>query len=129
MKDPKFAQQLKGSYTVNAKRTVFLVPTRPLVKQQAAEIRRHFDVKVGEYTGDMNVDFWKKDQWIKELIKNEVIVMTPQIFLNMLNHNFIKFDKINLIIFDEVHWAAKRKGKKESVKKVIIFFYLTSDLF
>ncbi|XP_054159182.1 endoribonuclease Dicer-like [Oppia nitens] len=114
MRDPKFAAALRGQYPQEAKRTVFIVPTRTLVTQQAAEVKRHFDVRVKGYTGDMGVDFYDAHRWTTELKNQDVIVMTAQILLNMLNHQFITFNNINLMIMDEVHWAAKKKGKKES---------------
>ena len=54
------------------KRTFFMVNTVALVGQQAAYIRRHSRHSVGEYSGDMNVDFWDKDKWQEELSKNQV---------------------------------------------------------
>lgn len=53
----------------------------------------------------MGVDLWKADQWNKELISNQVLVMTPQILVNLLNHGFMTLNKINLMIFDECHAA------------------------
>ncbi|XP_054159214.1 endoribonuclease Dicer-like [Oppia nitens] len=114
MRDPKFAAALRGQYPQEAKRTVFIVPTRTLVTQQAAEVKRHFKARVKGYTGDMDVDSYDVHRWTTELTNQDVIVMTAQILLNMLNHQFITFDNINLMIMDEIHWAAKKKGKKES---------------
>ncbi|CAG2169667.1 unnamed protein product [Oppiella nova] len=118
MKDPEFASQLKGEYPMTAKRTFFLVPTRVLVKQQATEIEHQFSVKVKGYTGDMGVDFWHTEPsgstWNKELAENQVLVMTLQILLDMISHCRIRWQNINLLVIDEVHWAAKKKGKKVS---------------
>jgi endoribonuclease Dicer len=71
-------------------------------------------VNVGEYNGDMNINCWDISRWNRELTQNQVIVMTPQIFLNMLNKSFINFSQINLLIVDECHWAARKEGKRES---------------
>jgi len=49
-----------------------MVNTVALVGQQAAYIRRHSRHSVGEYSGDMNVDYWSKDKWQEELSKNQV---------------------------------------------------------
>ncbi|CAG2114544.1 unnamed protein product, partial [Medioppia subpectinata] len=116
MKDPQFARQLRGPYPSVAKRTFFLVPTRVLAQQQANQIRRHFGAigPVKHFTGDMNVDFYDHEVWRKHLSDNYVMVMTLQILLDMLTRRFITWDNINLLIVDEVHWAAKKKGKKES---------------
>lgn len=38
----------------------------------------------------MNVDYWDRHRWEKELKEQDVWVMTPQILLNILRHGFIK---------------------------------------
>jgi endoribonuclease Dicer len=126
LNDPKFARELKGSYSESAKRAIFLAPTRPLVEQQAEAIKNHFPLKVGKYTGDKNVDNWDQNEWNKELEENKVLVMTPQILSDMLNHGFIKLNKVNLLIMDEVHWAAKTKKDKPSghpFKQIMNFYH------
>jgi endoribonuclease Dicer len=54
------------------KHTFFMVNTVALVNQQAAYIKRHSHHSVGEYSGDMNVDFWSKDKWQTELQDHQV---------------------------------------------------------
>lgn len=49
-----------------------MVNTVALVRQQAAYIRRHTRHCVGEYSGDMNVDFWSKEKWQEEFSNNQV---------------------------------------------------------
>ena len=38
----------------------------------------------------MNVDYWDRRRWHKELTEQDVWVMTPQILLNILRHGFLK---------------------------------------
>jgi hypothetical protein len=49
-----------------------MVNTVALVRQQAAYIRRHSRHSVGEYSGDLNLDYWSKEKWQEELSKNQV---------------------------------------------------------
>jgi hypothetical protein len=49
-----------------------MVNTVALVNQQAKYIRRHLHHTVGEYSGDMNVDFWTADKWQEELSGHQV---------------------------------------------------------
>ncbi|KAH9670562.1 Endoribonuclease Dicer [Citrus sinensis] len=50
---------------------VFLVPKVVLVPQQAEAIKKHTDLKVGMYWGDMGIDYWDAATWKKEMNKHE----------------------------------------------------------
>ncbi|KAF5745855.1 endoribonuclease Dicer 2-like [Tripterygium wilfordii] len=84
---------------------IFLVPQVVLVRQQAAALEMHCDLKVGMYWGDMGVDYWDAAMWNQELSGKEVLVMTPQILLSGLRHSFFKLDMIKVLIMDECHHA------------------------
>lgn len=53
----------------------------------------------------MNVDAWQRNRWYDEFEENQVIVATCQIVLDIIRHNYISFNYMNLIIFDECHHA------------------------
>ena len=78
-----------------------------LVAQQAAVIRLHTDLSVGEYTGEMASDLWTEEQWQQQFVAHQVLVMTAQIFVDVLHHAFLPLSRVNLIIFDECHHATK----------------------
>ena len=90
----------------------------PLVFQQAKVIQDETDLKVGTYVGDMGVDFWDQAEWQKEFKKNHVLVMTAQIFLDILHHGFLGLSKANLLVFDECHHAKK----EHPFKRIMTFF-------
>ncbi|KAH9670561.1 Endoribonuclease Dicer [Citrus sinensis] len=73
---------------------VFLVPKVVLVPQQAEAIKKHTDLKVGMYWGDMGIDYWDAATWKKEMNKHEVLVMTPQILLDGLRLSYFKLNMI-----------------------------------
>jgi endoribonuclease Dicer len=127
-----FAEEVEKPYSEGGRRTIFLANNVPLVIQQAEFIRSHTYLNVGEYYGDKLIgnkllDSWDKETWTKELEKNHILAMSPQIFIDMLNHSFISIkicfillylslsiliclfvqgmSQINLIIFDECHHA------------------------
>lgn len=74
------------------KKTVFLVNTVTLVDQHYSTIKRHTDLNVEKFSGDMNVDYWTKEDWDTKLAPSQVIVLTAQIFLDIcLHHYFSKY--------------------------------------
>ncbi|CAL4177969.1 unnamed protein product, partial [Meganyctiphanes norvegica] len=101
----EFAHQIRGSLSLDAKRTVFVVNTVHLVYQQAEAIEKHTALSVGKYEGSMNVDFWSDEQWQQEIEKNEVLVITSEILKNLILHNHLPLSMINLLILDECHHA------------------------
>ncbi|KAG0140405.1 hypothetical protein CROQUDRAFT_53300 [Cronartium quercuum f. sp. fusiforme G11] len=70
----------------------FLVPTRPLVQQQANAIRMGTNLRVGEYTGDHQPELRDVEKWRKDLQQTDVIVCTAQ---------------VSLLVFDEAHHCRK----------------------
>ena len=42
-------------------------------------------------------------RWEKEFEENHVLVMTAQVFVDVLNHAFFSPHKLNLLVFDECH--------------------------
>ncbi|KAL3680222.1 hypothetical protein R1sor_023178 [Riccia sorocarpa] len=91
----------------NSRIAVFLAPNRALVDQQAKEIERHTDLHVGRFSGSTTGDNWDFVWWREQILKYEVIVMTPQILVNNMHHCFFTMEMIELLIFDECHHAQK----------------------
>lgn len=71
------------------KLTVFLVNSVVLVEQHYNTIRRHTDFEVGRFSGDMNVDMWTESYWIMQLNSYRIIVLTAQIFLDIVRHGYL----------------------------------------
>jgi ERCC4-related helicase len=94
------------------KSVIFLVP---LVFQQAAAIESFTALKVKAFCGEMGVDFWGKDQWLKEFEDHHVLVMTHQIYLDLIQHRKYGFclSQANLLVFDECHHANKNHAFKK----------------
>ncbi|CAG8741190.1 35674_t:CDS:2 [Gigaspora margarita] len=90
------------------KLTFFLVNLVPLVFQQANVIKANCDLKVRHVCGEMGVDLWSEKEWRNNFENYDVLVMTAQIFLNILRHGFISLSQVNLLVFDECHHTSKK---------------------
>ncbi|EJD06192.1 uncharacterized protein FOMMEDRAFT_145449 [Fomitiporia mediterranea MF3/22] len=89
------------------KKTVFLVPKVPLVDQQRDVLSKQTPLIVRGYVGAMGVDAWDKGRWELEFLQSDCLVMTAQIFKNILVHGYWSLDQVALLIFDECHHARK----------------------
>ncbi|XP_071773494.1 endoribonuclease Dicer [Centroberyx gerrardi] len=112
----ELSHQIRGDFQENAKRTVFLVNTASSVVQQAAAVRTHSDLQVGEYTSLEETSAWTDQQWSREMIENQVLVMTCHIFLHVLRNGVLPLSKINLVVFDECHLAITDHPYREIMK-------------
>jgi endoribonuclease Dicer len=108
-----YSDQLKESYTEGGKRSVFLVNSVFLAKQQKRAIEFHLPYRVASVTGDDNVDAFVRSDWHEILDKNEILVMTAQCFLDAVCRTFIKLQQINVIVFDECHHARKKHAYRQ----------------
>lgn len=85
------------------KRTIFVVNTVALARQQFEVLSKGTSFVVRLYTGDMNVDNWKREKWREEFEKFQIIVATVQIIVDVITSGFLTVADINLLIFDECH--------------------------
>ena len=129
----KWMEEMRANWPKVGRKVVFLVPTVPLVEQQARVIAFHSDATVGQflssdtditttttttttthnastssssiYTTKMSFDFFEFQYAFSQC---QVWVLTPQTLLNALRHGLLKMDMhISLLIFDECHHCAK----------------------
>lgn len=57
-------------------------------------------------------------RWQTEFEENHVLVMTAQIFVDILNHAFFSVQLLNLLVFDECHAAVKDAPMKQVLEKL-----------
>ncbi|XP_059352941.1 endoribonuclease Dicer-like [Daphnia carinata] len=112
------SKEVTKSLHAGGRRTVFLVPTIVLAIQQAAYLRKHTCLKVQEFYGGMGVDLWGRGKWQMEFENNHVLVMTAQVFVDILNHAFFSPYQLNLLVFDECHSAVKDAPMRQVLTKL-----------
>lgn len=113
----ELGHEIRLPYNEGGMRSFFLVPFKVLVEQQAAEIVEFTDFEksdVGRFTGDLNVDSWCKQDWVDRFIRYKILVMTAQIFKDLVDKDYLPLSKVNLVVFDECHHAAMKKKSKET---------------
>lgn len=49
-----------------------------------------------KYYGDLGVDYWNRERWAKEFAEAQVMVMTAQVFYDLLSHAHWSVDKVGL---------------------------------
>ena len=88
-------------------KTVLLAPTVPLVKQHLEIAKKcHQQLKVDHVIGSSTVDAWGTAEWTDILEKNDVLITTPQLLLDVLDAKHLHLSAFGVLIVDECHHCA-----------------------
>ncbi|KAJ3358347.1 Dicer-like protein 1, partial [Kappamyces sp. JEL0680] len=98
-------EQAFGASSGAGKKSIFFVPTVPLVAQQSAYLANHSELRVGQMWGGSNSSVLDQQKWNECIDRHDVIVMTPLILLNALDRGFVRLERFHLLVFDECHHA------------------------
>lgn len=77
---------------------VFIVPTVSLVDQTTKVLRSQTALRVSSFVGSQGVDYWKREQWTEQLNEADVVVLTAQIWLNVLSNAYFSIEKVGSIL-------------------------------
>src|SRR5439155_1749396 len=87
----------------------FLAPTKPLVEQHAASLRKVLVVdRIALFTGEATSPEERELLWRE----NKIVVSTPQVIRNDIRAERISLDDVSLVVFDEAHRAAGDEARK-----------------
>lgn len=90
----ELSRSTETPYSSGGFRSVFLAPTVPLVEQQYKYLEIHTSVKLNYYCGSKVInnkilDHWDKNIWDKEIENNQLLIMTPKILVDLIQHSFL----------------------------------------
>ncbi|KAF9452311.1 type III restriction enzyme [Macrolepiota fuliginosa MF-IS2] len=86
---------------------IFLVPRVTLVEQQAKYLSDNTPLRISKLYGALDVDLSDRIRWRRRLDLCDVIVMTPQILVNLITHSLWSLQRVSLLVFDECHHTRK----------------------
>ncbi|KAJ3119787.1 hypothetical protein HK098_005132 [Nowakowskiella sp. JEL0407] len=105
--------------------SVMIVPLVNLVHQQSQYIRKHSDLRVSQFSGgDLGLNKWTISHWRENVEKCDVIVLTAEIFKNLLHSSYLSMGEITLLVVDECHHA---RGDSEQMQ-IFKYHYAAVDV-
>ncbi|ELU12939.1 hypothetical protein CAPTEDRAFT_223153 [Capitella teleta] len=96
----ELAHQVRQPLQLGGKRTLFLVYSDDDVEAQVKVLGLHTDLSVGECCADSTVA-----QWQEEFVKHQVLVISAQVFVEILLQGAAQISQTNLLIFDDCQHA------------------------
>lgn len=102
---PRSPNQLaKFDGNCGRKKIFFLAKSFNSIRFHSFIFRAHTDLTVAEYF-DVNYTSrkWNKEEWIQHINHYDIHVMVDNLFEQLLKHNIVNGDIINLLILDDVH--------------------------
>jgi hypothetical protein len=108
---------IKQEFEINQKyRVIYIVPSKALINQVSEEIRKDIDVKsvdvrTAYLSRDFLVDYYPKQK--------EILILTPERCLKLLQHGWEKKIDIDLIFIDEIQNLEDEQGRGSLLEFVL----------
>ena len=87
--------------TMRNRKAVFLAPTVPTVRQIFQVAEQFGELRACHVIGSSTVDAWEKEQWETHLHEKDLLVTTPQLFLDTLGANSIDLSLFGVLVLHE----------------------------
>ena len=84
-----------------ARKACILAPTVPIIRQFFDVAKRTPNLRARYVIGDSNVEIWKGKEWREVVERNDLILVSPQLFLNALERSFLSMGQFCALVFDE----------------------------
>ncbi|KAH8401310.1 hypothetical protein KR009_004470, partial [Drosophila setifemur] len=117
----RFSKDMDKSIENGGKRALFICNTVELARQQAIAVKRYSNLKVGFYVGEQGVDEWTRGKWSEEIEKNQVLVGTAQVILDLFTQKHIVLSSVSIVIIDECHHGSGHHPYHEFMR---LFLYV-----
>ena len=85
----------------SAKKAVILAPTVPLIRQHFDAAKKQPGIRARYVIGDSSVDAWERREWRDVVERNDLLLITPQLFLEALRAEHLWMSQFCALAFDE----------------------------
>ena len=103
-----------------AKKAIFIVPSNPLVLQQAQQCQAQCDPRLSNAVATVNGEStrgWSAEHWQTCLQTHRILVGTPEVFRQaLIDRGFITAEMLAVAVVDECHNATGNSSMVEVVR-------------
>ena len=105
-----------------------LAPNVPLVKKYFDAARQMNGLRAQSIIGTSAVDAWDREDWRTVIEGNEVLMITPQLFLDALNSEHLRLNEFCALAFDECQNCIGRDIHSNPYAKILSSYYTFHNL-
>ena len=85
----------------STKKAVILAPTVPLIRQHFDAAKKQPGIRAQYVIGDSSVDAWERREWQDVVERNDLLLITPMLFLDALSAEHLWMGQFCALAFDE----------------------------
>jgi hypothetical protein len=89
----------------SGRKCVIIAPTVPRVREYLKIAEQISNVRSKIILGNAEVDLWENEEWQAEMLKADLYVITPQLFLDALDAKYVRLDLFSIMVVDECQYS------------------------